>query len=31
MGHAGFFGAAPEDHEAIAEQVQFILSELSIS
>jgi monoterpene epsilon-lactone hydrolase len=31
MGHAGFFGAAPEDKEVIAEQVQFILSELSLA
>jgi hypothetical protein len=31
MGHAGFFGTAPEDHEAVDEQVQFILSRLSLT
>jgi monoterpene epsilon-lactone hydrolase len=25
MGHAGFFGAAPEDHEVLAEHARFIL------
>jgi monoterpene epsilon-lactone hydrolase len=28
MGHAGFFGAAPEDREVLEEQVQFILGHL---
>jgi acetyl esterase/lipase len=28
MGHAGFFGAAPEDHEVQAEQVRFLLEML---
>ena len=31
MGHAGFFGAAPEDREVVYEQVQFILNRLGIS
>jgi monoterpene epsilon-lactone hydrolase len=29
MGHAGFFGAAPEDRELLQEQVQFILEHLN--
>jgi len=29
MGHAGFFGAAPEDHEMVEEQVAFIRDRLS--
>ena len=28
MGHAGFFGMAPEDHEVLTEQVRFILDHL---
>jgi epsilon-lactone hydrolase len=28
MGHAGFFGAAPDDQELVAEQVRFILDRL---
>jgi acetyl esterase/lipase len=31
MGHAGFFGTAPEDREAVDEQVQFILSGLNVT
>jgi len=31
MGHAGFFGAAPEDREVLQEQVQFILDHLHSS
>jgi epsilon-lactone hydrolase len=30
MGHAGFFGAAPEDREVLQEQVQFILDHLGL-
>jgi hypothetical protein len=28
MGHVGFFGAAPEDHEVLAKHAQFILDHL---
>jgi acetyl esterase/lipase len=31
MGHAGFFGAAPEDREVLQEQVRFILGGLGIA
>lgn len=30
MGHAGFFGAAPEDHEMVAEQVAFMRARLGL-
>lgn len=30
MGHAGFFGTAPEDREVVDEQVQFILNGLGV-
>jgi monoterpene epsilon-lactone hydrolase len=30
MGHAGFFGAAPEDREVVAEQAQFVLAHLPV-